>query len=199
MIICIIVWCLSYTGTAKKWQKLVELWSTNHRVHLANVYPPKNEHFSCCVGIWNCTRQVALLWAEFLPPKMFPQSHLRRRAASLLALPQNFSYYYCVTVNNPLVLVWYLVLLEDGALIAEIMDTNEPKKLLALQQKITLSAHLTEQWLDSLRRILHESNSAKVCELQLCSNIASNFLLFVCGLSRNNCDYRTNSWFAPGL
>jgi len=68
-------------------------------------------------------------------------------------------------------------MLEDVALTTEIMETKEPEKLLLLQQKMKPPV---QQWFDSVWRILHESNSAKVCELQPCNNVASNFLfLFV--------------------
>jgi len=42
------------------------------------------------------------------------------------------------------------------------METQEQEKLMALQQKITLPDEFIQQWCDGLRRILHESNSAKV-------------------------------------
>jgi len=42
------------------------------------------------------------------------------------------------------------------------METEEQEKLLALSQKITLPDDLMAQWFDGLKRILHESNSAKV-------------------------------------
>jgi len=42
------------------------------------------------------------------------------------------------------------------------METQEHEKLMMLQQKITLPDHLVQQWSDGLRKILHESNSAKV-------------------------------------
>lgn len=53
-------------------------------------------------------------------------------------------------------------LLGDGTMAREIMVTQEHEKLMMLQQKITLPDHLVQQWSDGLRKILHESNSAKV-------------------------------------
>jgi len=53
-------------------------------------------------------------------------------------------------------------LLEDEVLTREIMETEENEKLLILQDKITFSEDLLQQWLNKLHRILHESNSAKV-------------------------------------
>jgi len=45
---------------------------------------------------------------------------------------------------------------------SEIMETKEQEQLIALQSKVTLCGGLQQQWLDGLKRILHESNSAKV-------------------------------------
>ena len=42
------------------------------------------------------------------------------------------------------------------------METKEQEQLFALWQKITLQDGLVQQWFDGLKRILHESNSAKV-------------------------------------
>jgi len=53
-------------------------------------------------------------------------------------------------------------LLEDGTVATEIMKTKEQQELMILQQKITLPSHLEQQWHEGLRRILHESNTAKV-------------------------------------
>jgi len=53
-------------------------------------------------------------------------------------------------------------LLGDGALAKQIMDTDEPEKLMTLHEKITLPDDLIQQWSDGLKKILHESNSAKV-------------------------------------
>jgi len=53
-------------------------------------------------------------------------------------------------------------LIEDEALTREIMETKEQEQLFALWQKITLQDGLVQQWFDGLKRILHESNSAKV-------------------------------------
>ena len=53
-------------------------------------------------------------------------------------------------------------MIEDEALIREIMETKEQEQLLALWQKITLGNGLVRQWFHGLKRILHESNSAKV-------------------------------------
>jgi len=55
-----------------------------------------------------------------------------------------------------------LELLGNRDLTREIMETEEQEKLLALSQKITLPDDLMAQWFDGLKRILHESNSAKV-------------------------------------
>jgi len=55
-----------------------------------------------------------------------------------------------------------LELLGNRDLTREIMETEEQEKLLALSQKITLPGDLMAQWFDGLKRILHESNSAKV-------------------------------------
>ena len=42
------------------------------------------------------------------------------------------------------------------------MEAKEQEQLVALQSKVTLCGGLQQQWLDGLKRILHESNSAKV-------------------------------------
>jgi len=44
----------------------------------------------------------------------------------------------------------------------EIMEAKEQEQLLKLSQKITLPDDLVQQWSDGLKRILHESNLAKV-------------------------------------
>ena len=58
--------------------------------------------------------------------------------------------------------LWCSELLRDNDLTREVMETQEQEKLMALHQKITLSAEFAQQWFEGLRRILHESNSAKV-------------------------------------
>jgi len=42
------------------------------------------------------------------------------------------------------------------------METKESEKLLMLQQKITVPDDLLQQWFEGLKRILPESNTAKV-------------------------------------
>jgi len=59
-------------------------------------------------------------------------------------------------------LMWHLELLEDKDLAQEIMETKESEKLLMLQQKITVPDDLLQQWFEGLKRILPESNTAKV-------------------------------------
>jgi len=53
-------------------------------------------------------------------------------------------------------------LLGDRDLTREVMETEDQEKLLALWQKVTIPDDLMVQWFDGLKRILHESNSAKV-------------------------------------
>jgi len=63
------------------------------------------------------------------------------------------------------------------------MDTKEQEQLFALWQKITLQDVLVQQWFDGLKRILHESNLAKVFmvfELWTCSNIALQYDVLIC-------------------
>jgi len=55
-----------------------------------------------------------------------------------------------------------LELLGDRDLTREIMETDDRENLLTLWQKITLPDDLMAQWFDRLKRILHESNTAKV-------------------------------------
>ena len=58
-------------------------------------------------------------------------------------------------------------LLQFTDLAGDIMDTHDLEKLLLLHenmQEIAVPDHLAQMWSDSLERILHESNSAKVCQ-----------------------------------
>ena len=57
---------------------------------------------------------------------------------------------------------WCLELIGDESMTREIMEAKEQEQLLKLSQKITLPDDLVQQWSDGLKRILHESNLAKV-------------------------------------
>jgi len=65
------------------------------------------------------------------------------------------------------------------------MATKEQEKLLMLREKmqeITLPDHLVQMWSDSLKRILHESNTAKVpiiCSSDLCNDIVNCYSMSV--------------------
>jgi len=74
----------------------------------------------------------------------------------------------CIVLNcwQPSMLVWCSELLGDEKLTTKIMETTEQKELMMLQRKMTLPDHLVQQWFDGLKRILHESNTAKVTDMQ---------------------------------
>ena len=73
-------------------------------------------------------------------------------------------------------LVWCVELLKDEALVKKIMETTEQEQLLTLQQTIEVPDDLVQNWSDGLKKILHESNSAKVFMVFLSCRHATVFL-----------------------
>lgn len=96
------------------------------------------------------------------------QSGISWRAFARPESPFHMFYPAAITMNGmeftsagQYMLCKHAELIEDEALIREIMETKEQEQLLALWQKITLGNGLVRQWFHGLKRILHESNSAK--------------------------------------
>jgi len=73
-------------------QKIGELWSTNTKDYVANVYPPKSTVRVLRILMHWSSGHVTLLPGQFYPPNP-PQLHLRRRADSRWAFPQIFSFF----------------------------------------------------------------------------------------------------------
>jgi len=66
------------------------------------------------------------------------------------------------TCEVKLLLVCCLELLADEALTRKIMNTKEHEKLVILQQEITIPDNHVHLWFDNLKKVLQESNLAKV-------------------------------------